>query len=343
MRAVSFLMVGVVAAASCGATACGNGDDTSSPPPPMPAADAGVDASKGLDATAGPDAGDDGASLEAAPDAADVSVPIRALLRVANWSADAPPVDFCLAKHGTSVFDGPILAANAGSIDDAGVLDAGSGSLAFPQASAYLLLDPGQYDARIVAAGSVNCATGIADATSLPVLASGSLHTIALVGAVSPQHGEPKLAIVGFVDELKNSIQGALLIRVINAAADLPKAEVGTFDVYFTPFLSPVSFGASSVGDPMADPNGYISELPIVDQTIAARASVATLLGASAHTIVAQAPDMTLSLGASVTFVVIGANGQVTSDGGSASSELLECVDSAGTVGLEGSCQVVSQ
>jgi hypothetical protein len=333
-----------VLAAGLGAVSCvGNGDDAYYPGP-RTGPDGGADASKVLDATLGDAEGgesgldaDDGAS-----DDGEASTATLALLRVANWSADSPAVDFCVAVHGTGAFQGPILGASAASMEEAGGVLAGSGALSFPQASNYLLFQPAQYDARIVAAGSVDCATGITqDATGLSAVASGGLETIALVGAGHPQDGEPGLKIVGFLDELEGSLKGALIVRVINAAVDLPKAEVGTLDTYFTPFTQPVGFGNSSVGDPMADPNGYIAELPIVSKTIAARASVATLLDASAHTIVAQAPNISLASGATVTFVVVGANGQVASDGGSGIAALLECVDNAGSVGLQGTCQVI--
>ena len=138
-----------------------------------------------------------------------------------------------------------------------------------------------------------------------------------------------------------NTRQDALLIRVINADADLPKVDVGVLNAR-SPILSGVPFGASSAGDPTADPNGYIAQLPIVNQTIAATASVATLLDASAHTIVAQAPEISLLGGIAVTFVVVGST-TLGGTGGSGIAQLLECIDNAGSVGLEGSCQVVSQ
>ncbi len=348
MKPVLFsVTAGLAACAGLGAVACGNGDDTFSPPPPVTVADGGADASKLTDATLGDAEGGEAGMESDAGDAGldgQMLTPTLALLRFANWSADSPGIDFCVARHGSGTDQGPILATNAAAINDAGNIDAGSGALPVPGVSAYLLMDPAQYDARVVAAGSTDCTTAITqDATGLPVLASGGFETIALVGAAHPRNGESGLQIVAFQDELTNSVQGALLIRVINAAVDVPMAEVGTLDTYFTPFLNPVAFGASSAGGPMADPNGYIAELPIVSLTIAARASVATLLNASAHTVLAQAPGVSLMGNLSVTFVVVGANGQLEPDGGSVLAQILECVDNAGTVGLAGTCHVISQ
>jgi hypothetical protein len=340
MKVVASLLVGL--AAGAGVVACGDGDDTYSPAP-VTVPDGGGDASKASDATvdaeSGPPVPGDGDAEDE-----DVQPPTLALLRMANWSADAPAVDFCLAPHGTGTFRGPMLGTAAAAINEAGVVDAGSGALSFPHASAYLVVEPAQYDARLVAGGSVDCSTGITpDATNLPALPTGGLQTVALVGTVHPQNGESGLQIVGFVDELKNTLSGALLIRVINAAVDLPKVEVGTLDTYLLPFLAPVAFGASSAGDPMADPNGYISDLPLSNVTIAARTAVPSLLGAPLHTIVAQAPGISLASGATVTFVVIDANGQVPSEGGGGIGALLECIDNAGSVGLDGTCSVISQ
>src|ERR1700722_7569004 len=125
MRAVSFLMAGLGAGTSFGAVACGNGDDTTSPP----AALAALDAGKGHDATAptdGSPGGDatiaDAGETDGEPEG---GTPTLALLRAANWSADSPSVDFCLAPHGTGAFRGPILGEAAAAIDDAGVIDAG--------------------------------------------------------------------------------------------------------------------------------------------------------------------------------------------------------------------------
>jgi hypothetical protein len=147
---------------------------------------------------------------------------------------------------------------------------------------------------------------------------------------------------------------------VINADVDLPRVEVGTAAgtgpvevgtiVSLTPFgTRPVDAGASSVGDPMADQNGYLLQTspvanridPLFNQIVVARTAAPSLLDASVHTNVAQTSTITLPAGVSVTFVVVGSNGQAGQ--GSGIAQLLECLDNAGTVGLEGTCHVVSQ
>jgi hypothetical protein len=329
-----------MAAGLC-AVSCGNGDDAYYPAP-GPGPDGGGDASKVLDATPGDaEGGKSGVDAgDAAGDDGETSTATLALLRFANWSADSPAVDFCLAPHGTGAFQGPILGPWAAALNEAGVIDAGSGALSFPDATGYLVVDPAQYDVRLVVAGATDCSAMITpDATSLPALVSGAAGTIALVGAASPQHGEPSLEIVGFLDDLTSNLPTAFVLRAINAAPDLPKVSVGTLSGgSFQSDLVGVPFGASSagvanVGRSLPDPNGYVPVTPLVDGIVAASPSVPTLLDGSAGSIVAQTSPLTVGVGAIVTVAVVGASGQTA-------AQIVVCIDNAGSVGLQGTCQV---
>ena len=331
----------------------GNGDDVYSVPAALKAADAGADASKGLDSTPGED-GEDAESgaqdapaeaLEAAGDAADASTPTLALLRMANWSADSPQVDFCLAVHGTAAFHGPVLAANAAAINKVGGLDAGSGALSFPQASSYLVVEPAQYDARLVAGGSVDCSTAIMpDATSLPALASAGRETLALFGSAHPQSTDLKLQILGFLDDSK-SLLTALLIRGINASLDLAKMDMGTTSAgMFSPIVNHISFGGSSIGQYavgtlMPDPNGYVITSPLASATLAVYASDTAMPGGMLATPLGQASNVSVGAGGVLTLVVVGR----TSSSGGSGLRILACVDNAATAGLVGNCQILSQ
>lgn len=113
-------------------------------------------------------------------------------LRVANWSATAPPVDFCLAAHGTTTWRGPALGTagpqEAGAGGDGGApgltfSDAGTTGLGFPGVVGYFYMAPGQYDIRFVAAGSPNCDVPLVapGATDLPPVPKGGLVTVALL------------------------------------------------------------------------------------------------------------------------------------------------------------------
>ena len=125
-------------ALSCTSTNDGNG--------------AGVDAGSDLDATA-----DDGGGSDASdePDAART----QAFLRVAHFSPGTPALDVCLAARGTGLYTGPLFALFAG---DAGLAtDASAPGLSYAQVSAYIAIDPGTYDVRLVSPGATSCSSAL--------------------------------------------------------------------------------------------------------------------------------------------------------------------------------------
>lgn len=81
----------------------------------------------------------------------------QALLRVAHLSPDLPAIDVCIAPRGTQDFQGPVL-ARAFAADGRAV------DLAYGTVSGYVSLPIGEYDVRIVAAGSPACAVESGDA-----------------------------------------------------------------------------------------------------------------------------------------------------------------------------------
>ncbi len=339
--------------------ACGNGDDTTVSPVPVPGTDAASDATKDaangtdvavgdatlrMDVDAGHDGDGSGPPVEAAPS------PV-ASLRVANWSYDAPPVDFCIAPHGTAQFQGPLLARQALVIDEAGVTDAGPAALPFPGVSSYFFVAPGRYDARLVAAGASDCSTRIVpDATSLPALLVDGAATIALVGETHPlggDAGDPGLQLVGFSDDTVTA--GSVALRFINAAPNLAQADVGTGSgASFKPLFSAIPFGhagtlaeaqqatAADASPPSIDSNGYdalTSALAAV--TFSARARFAMNDAVVATQVSAAA-------GAILTLAILRPDANAPPDAGSI-AQLLECVDNAGTLGLLATCRVISQ
>jgi hypothetical protein len=347
------LLIAILAAGLANVALGCSGDDTCSAGA-KETADASVEAtSPPLDAGAGRDATPPPGPRFSLDGATGASV------RVANWSADAPAVDFCVAPHGTSLFQGPLLVALATDNDDEPA-DAGAPG-SFPNVSPYLPIAPGQYDARLVAAGSTDClAAIIGDATALPALAAGEAATFALVGATQPQGAQPALEIVGFLDD--TAIPSGVAMRVINAAIDLPQIDFGVGTKFQAPFLM-IGFGAASVGPdasadastmdeagadasaldgsrpdgsadaaapPMVDSNGYFPE-KLSAATLTARASGST-------TAVATATNVTIAPGVNLTIAVLASS---TADGG-ASARLLACVDNAGTAGDLAACNFIS-
>jgi len=299
-----------------------------------------------LDASGVSDGGNGRADAVVEASAADATLSTMALVRFANWSPDAPAVDFCLALHGTTAFTGPVVAAIGTSVD------AGGTGLAFPlvgnpvsAVSAYFPVTPGLYDVRVVVAMATSCGVPvIPDVTTLPALTAGNFATMALVGENVPSGGDQPLQIVSFPDDAVSE-DPLLHIKFINGAPVWPQVDFGTGTVAgampnFTPIFIHVPFGhaASAAKN---DPPLPEASLPTVDgngyrEFFASTFSNATLsvhqLGLTqevATTHVSSMPGLLL------TIALVGG----TSAG--APPELLECVDNAGTAGALANCMLL--
>lgn len=315
---------------------CGTGDDTVAPLPDAAAtspSDASVgDASKDASSENAPsDADLDAAAGDGDSDAYMLpTVPATVgLLRLANWSPDAPAVDACVAPHGTGMFTGPVVAALAASED------ASTSGLAFPLVSAYMEIAPGQYDVRIVAGGATSCASGITgDATALPSLAAGAAETVALVGEADAIGSDAPLSVVGFLDDLSASAVG---LRFVNAAPAVPALDVGTgtlANANFAALFTGIPFGqhgnakeapSTDASTPSVDANGYFSLKTLSNATLSAHAQ-------GASTDIVSATGVTAASGSALTVALIG-----DTSGGILGS-LLECVDNGATVSPLSNC-----
>jgi hypothetical protein len=295
--------------------------DTATPAPDVNGDAQASDDGNGAEAEAGPYMG----SLPAAP--------TMALFRLANWSPDSPAVDVCIATHGTKAFQGPLVAALAVASQS----DAGDEGIAFPLVSAYTLVAPGQYDARVVVAGATSCAVGIRpDTTTLPTLGAGGAETVALIGEVAPDGADYKLHVLGFLDDV--SITGTAAIRVINAAPAMPEVDVGTGSLSAKSFLAifrGVAIGQASAPSEgwipfLVDANGYNANQPISGATLSAHASMGATIDAVVSTMAFSAPN-----GSVTTLVVAGGTS-------STSPALISCADNAGTDGVLSDCTVLA-
>jgi hypothetical protein len=175
------------------------------------------------------------------PDASRQPVALApALVRIAQWSPSAPQFDVCLCPKGENEFNSPLLGARSGA----------NSYPTFPQAAEYVSFPAGQYDARVVAAGSSDCRARITDdATSLPPLAPGSAITLALVGSLG---SSSSIQLLGFADDRTYPTgplaSGAVALRFIHASPLLPDVDFGFGDVgSFEKLFLNVPFG--SVGD----------------------------------------------------------------------------------------------
>jgi Domain of unknown function (DUF4397) len=207
-------------------------------------------------------------------------------VRFANWSSDAPSVDFCLAAHGSGAFRGPIVAGLLAPQEDAGALQICPGPAAagvcFPQTapnpsgsdstyflgsvSSYSLLPALAYDVRLVAARAVDCTTGLISDQTLPAL-SGAAVTVALIGEDHPSGGAPGLRFIVLHDDVV-APAGKLALRFLHASPGIGPVDFGTGSAAAGPFkrlFLSAAFGmptvsvAADAGVPAVDSNGYIS------------------------------------------------------------------------------------
>lgn len=293
-----------------------------------------------------------------------------AFIRVAQWSPDAPAFDLCLAPHATNVFTGPLLidafsscAAQSAATQCAPTTDAGAAPWpAFPQTSPYVRATPGQYDARPVVAGAIDCSLGIApDATNLPTIAAGGSNTIALVGSFAQS-----LQLLAFSDDRafpSGPFAGAVALRFIHAAPTLPAVDVGIGDIGdFQPLFLGVPFGTvgdiaeataqevSDAGDagpswpPVVPPISFVDDngYECLDQPLANVALSIHVPYAAQD--VARATNVSIGAGTVVTIVLPnqGAASEATSDAGALNGRIVECIESMADATTAPPCALMS-
>lgn len=271
---------------------------------------------------------DGGISADSAPPVADAGAPgdasspsdssppaATANVRVAHLSPDAPAVDFCLALHGSSTFQGPVLKG-------AGV----AAGLSFASVTKYLAVPAAQYDVRLVAPGATDCTkslAGLPDFTNLPALSSGASATIAAEGEVAS--GGVPFGLKAYVDDGSVS-SGKAKLRFVHASPATPAVDVGVGGgVLFTPVFSNVAFGAAGMGDA----NGYAEVDPLAGVELSARAH-----GSTSDAIAIK--PATLPAGAIATAFAVGKIGDTK-----APLKVLLCVDNAPPSGAQSACSLV--
>jgi hypothetical protein len=233
---------------------------------PIKTADAGADGS----------VSDGGAADAQVVDAREAGPVLLAAIRVAHFSPDAPPIDVCLTPRGSSFTGSPLLASQFSAADAGGVENGGTPTgLSFPQVSAYINVPAGQYDVRLVAAGSTDCSAAIgSDLLGVSPIVFNTFNTLAILGELSPSAGAPSLRAVVFPDDTTAPSSADpsapfVGIRFINAAPNVPSAELGAYDTpngsaSYGADVTGVAFGSTSAGSSVADRNGYIRVVPAI-------------------------------------------------------------------------------
>jgi len=217
--------------------------------------DGGTDTGTNGDTGTGNDTGTEDSGTDAPVEAAAPSANIR----FADWSPDAPAAgyDVCVAQHGTTSWQGPVLAQSIG--------DAGTLTFNFPTVTTYFEADVGQYDIEIVAAGG-SCSSPIGSpVTNLKALAANAFYTVALVGDTTKAGNDPTLTAVLFQDDTAPT-DGSTSLRFLNVAPDLAAMDFGAGTLAgssFHPLEVSVAFAGLATqtgndGGGVVDANGYV-------------------------------------------------------------------------------------
>jgi hypothetical protein len=339
MRA-PFLAIGAIAiGVTLGVAACGGGTFVCSSSSAVVGGDAGGSRDGASDGMATMDASGTVAQSgngDAASTPGDDGGGTKAGLRLANWSSDSPAVDFCLAPHGSTAFEGPMVAQLDSDVATGATCDAGGPGVPFPDVSAYLLVMPATYDVRLVVAGAPDCSVKLTDdTTDLPPFGAGTLTTIGLAGEADPVGGAPGLQALAFQD---TGVGGAgVAVRFINAAANSPPSvELGVVLTggYVSPIFTNVQFGqAGTVNGETVDAATPASET-YFNVPIGEELEVSSSPGTGS--ISAKIESVAMAPGAVVTLVVAGPVS------GATPTEVVECIDNAGTACALGTCQIVA-
>jgi hypothetical protein len=299
------------------------------------------------------DSGDDGGAVAPGTDAAGTdgsgddgaSPPPHTSLRIAHASPDMPSIDVCVAAHGTTDFQGPlvgqlvdVIAGDAGEGAEGGAGgDAGLSGVAYAQVSAYLPVGPAQLDVRIVAAGASSCAVALVpDLTDLPTLALDTYTTLLVAGELSPVGSDMGVVVTMLSDDALLA-GGAASLRAINAMPSEPSLDFGmqSSTNEWVPLFTDVPFAASSMktnpDDGVADRNGYVPIAPFSGQGVSARPS------SSDAATNAAAGNVTIDFGAIATVVAIGGK---TGDSAHPPALLL-CTDNQPSGGVFADCSIV--
>jgi hypothetical protein len=250
----------------------------------------------------------DGGGGDAADDQAQAA---QAYLRIAHLSPDMPAIDVCIAPHGTTSFQGPLIGQLAADL--AGDAEAGATpGVAYSQVSAYVPVGLGQMDVRIVAAGATACSAPLAalpDTTSLPALAVDTYTTLLVAGDLLSAGGDQGVTVVMLPDDAVLA-GGAASLRAVNAVPSQPALDFGMASLpdaspQWMALLEDVAFaGVSTRANPddgAVDSKGYLAIEPFSDQPMVARAS-----SSDATLAVAVANSVTITVGSVATVFAIG-------------------------------------
>jgi hypothetical protein len=264
---------------------------------------------------------------EAGPPSDAAAVAPSSNFRVAHLSADLPALDVCVAPHGTTSWQGPLIGRLSG-------IEAGAPGIAYAQVSAYLPIGAGQNDILLVPAGSSSCAApglpNVPVVSNLPPSTANSFVTILIAGEVRPTGGDKALTFATIPDDSQLA-GGAASLRAVNA---MPCGDALDFGLgsatRWTPLFTGVPFGTfgtqAGPSNGTTDGNGYLPVPALSAETLSVRwSSDAGPQAAASNTI-------TVPVGAIATVVAVGRSGDPPA--------LLLCVDNQPSGGILSDCSL---
>ncbi len=292
-----------------------------------------------------------GASGEAGADTGGDGREPPAYVRLADWAPDAPSAgfDLCIAERGgRGTWTGPLL-------QGAGV--------AFPYVGRYVPVAAGEYNVRVVAPGSPDCASAVAPgAGDAPAVTVGARATIALVGELSPTGDAQGPQLVALADDVA-APAGRAAVRFVDALPGPSAVVFGTGSesrLDFSPLTGAVPFAGVSTTPAdagAADANGYLLLAPQAGAGLSAQVSgnqfdettgTTTTLGDAGFvttggsegftpgTDLASGASASWSAGAAVTVALVAAGGSQPP------AQLVVCQDDAPAQGPLSACTVLA-
>jgi hypothetical protein len=312
-----------------------------------------------------------GAAQLEAGSSVDATPAPQSSLRVAHLSPDLPALDVCVAPHGTTNWQGPLVAQLSGA-------DGGAPGIAYSQVSAYLSIAPGQSDVLIVPAGSTSCGASVADGgpaasndggstggppdaqadapsdasdagsasevqsfpilsgiSNLPPLPPNALATLIIAGEVRPNGSDRALTFTVVSDDSQLA-GGAASLRAVNAVSrgDALDIGLGSMATRWTPLFTSVQFGTFAT---QAGPsNGMVDVNGYLPVPSFSGETMSARLSTDAGGDMAVAKAITVPVGSIATIVAIG-----TSAGDAVHPPaLLLCVDNQPSGGILSDCSL---
>jgi hypothetical protein len=236
----------------------------------------------------------------------------KAFVRLGHFVVGLPAFDMCIKGPNDTTFTGPLMRMQTNR----------SGGVSYASISTYLNVVPATYTVRAVPGSATSCATSLGGVPDLsqPPLAVGQHYIVIASGDLS----RPATFKFGLIQDDLSTVVGQARLRFINAAPDLPSADLGFGSgAQYMAQLTSATYGSYGLTGGVQ----YLTTAPLSNGTVAVRQS-----GMNTDALVIM-NKVNLAAATATTSVVSGIpNDQITP------LSLLVCNDSAPAQGGLSSC-----